>query len=249
MLVAMMSPAFPESANRRAARERLRRGRRDRRHRARWARSTCIVFFPQWIITMYEWAVRKLAPKFEEQGRQLLLSFASGLGVLRHPSRFFRVLLWTIAHWLLNGVAFLCAFRAVGITAPFSAALLLAGTDRDRRGDTERAGILRRVREDRPGGARASTAWTRRSPRAGRSASICSRSSRSRSSASDYFTKLGLPSARSAGARRPRRHDHARRAGARAGEDQPRSCACSRAKHRAITRSRPCSSAWRSATT
>jgi uncharacterized protein (TIRG00374 family) len=86
-----------------------------------------IVFFPQWIITIYEWLVRRVAPKFEEQGRALLISFASGLGVLRHPARFFRVLLWTIAHWLLNGVAFLCAFKAVGITAPYSAALLLQG--------------------------------------------------------------------------------------------------------------------------
>jgi uncharacterized protein (TIRG00374 family) len=86
-----------------------------------------IVFFPKVMITAYEWLARKVAPRYEAQGRELLLSFASGLGVLRHPSRFFRVLLWTVAHWLLNGVAFLLAFKAVGITAPFGAALLLQG--------------------------------------------------------------------------------------------------------------------------
>jgi uncharacterized membrane protein YbhN (UPF0104 family) len=68
-----------------------------------------------------------VAPRFEARGREALLAFASGLGVLRHPGRFFAVLLWTLAHWLLNGVAFLLAFRAVGITANFGAALLLQG--------------------------------------------------------------------------------------------------------------------------
>ncbi len=86
-----------------------------------------IVFFPQPILTLYEWLVRKVAPRFEARGRDALLAFASGLGVLRHPARFFAVLLWTVAHWLLNGVAFLFAFKAVGITAGFSAALLLQG--------------------------------------------------------------------------------------------------------------------------
>jgi uncharacterized protein (TIRG00374 family) len=86
-----------------------------------------IVFFPGPVITLYEWFVRRVAPRFEQRGREALLAFASGLGVLRHPARFFAVLLWTIAHWLLNAVAFLCAFKAVGIAAGFSAALLLQG--------------------------------------------------------------------------------------------------------------------------
>ena len=49
------------------------------------------------------------------------------LGVLRNPRRFFAVLLWTLAHWLLNGIAFWCAFLAVGIPAGFGGALLLQG--------------------------------------------------------------------------------------------------------------------------
>jgi glycosyltransferase 2 family protein len=86
-----------------------------------------IVFFPQPIITLYEWFARRIAPSFEARGREALIAFASGLGVLRHPGRFAAVLSWTLAHWLLNGFAFWLGFKAVGIEAPFGAALLLQG--------------------------------------------------------------------------------------------------------------------------
>ena len=86
-----------------------------------------LVFFPERLIVVFEWLVRRVAPRFEERGREALRNFASGLGVLRHPRRFFAVLLWTLAHWLLNGLAFWCAFEAVGITAGFGGALLLQG--------------------------------------------------------------------------------------------------------------------------
>jgi uncharacterized protein (TIRG00374 family) len=126
MLVAMMSPAFPDLPI-------------GGRHVSDYVVGGAIVatlalgalylivIFPQRIINLYEGITRRVAPSFEARGREALLSFASGLGVLRHPARFFAVLMWTIAHWLLNGVAFLCAFKAVGIGAPFSAALLLQG--------------------------------------------------------------------------------------------------------------------------
>jgi uncharacterized protein (TIRG00374 family) len=51
----------------------------------------------------------------------------SGLGVLRRPSLFGAVLWWTVLHWLLNAVAFWLGFMAVGVEAPFSAALFLQG--------------------------------------------------------------------------------------------------------------------------
>ncbi len=86
-----------------------------------------IVFFPQRMIGWYEVFARRVAPRLEERGRAALLSFASGLGVLRHPGRFAAVLGWTVAHWLLNAFAFWLGFKAVGIDAPFSAALLLQG--------------------------------------------------------------------------------------------------------------------------
>ena len=86
-----------------------------------------LVFFPQRLILLFERFARRVAPTFEERGREALLGFASGLGVLRNPKRFFAVLLWTLAHWLLNGIAFWCAFLAVGIPAGFGGALLLQG--------------------------------------------------------------------------------------------------------------------------
>ncbi len=50
-----------------------------------------------------------------------------GLSVLRTPSRFASVLGWTLAHWLMNALAFWFAFKAVHIDAPYSAALFLQG--------------------------------------------------------------------------------------------------------------------------
>lgn len=86
-----------------------------------------IVFFPQRMIRIYEALIHRVAPRFEERGRGILLAFASGLGVLRYPARSAAVFAWTLAHWLLNALAYWVAFRAVGIGAPFSAALLLQG--------------------------------------------------------------------------------------------------------------------------
>jgi hypothetical protein len=47
--------------------------------------------------------------------------------VLRSPGRFASVFLWTLAHWLLAAWSLWLGFQAVGITAPFTAALFLNG--------------------------------------------------------------------------------------------------------------------------
>lgn len=86
-----------------------------------------IVFFPDRLIGLYELFARRVAPRFEERGRVLLRSFADGLSVLRHPGRFFVVFTWAVAHWLMNALAFWLMFKALGIDAPFSAALFLQG--------------------------------------------------------------------------------------------------------------------------
>jgi uncharacterized protein (TIRG00374 family) len=86
-----------------------------------------IVLFPEFMIRVYEALARRVAPRFEKRGREMLLSFASGLGVLRHPGRFAAVLAWALIHWLMNALAYWVGFKAVGITAPFTAALLLQG--------------------------------------------------------------------------------------------------------------------------
>jgi uncharacterized protein (TIRG00374 family) len=49
------------------------------------------------------------------------------LSVLRTPSRFGAVMFWTVAHWLLNALAFWFGFKAVGLQAPFTAALFVQG--------------------------------------------------------------------------------------------------------------------------
>jgi uncharacterized protein (TIRG00374 family) len=124
MLVGMLDPALPEGAGRVVA---------------KWMGGGAlvmaiavvalylIVVFPDRVIRVYELFARRVAPRFEQRGREALLSFASGLGVLKHPGHALAVFGWTLAHWLLNAVAYWLAFRAVGIDAPFSAALLLQG--------------------------------------------------------------------------------------------------------------------------
>jgi uncharacterized protein (TIRG00374 family) len=86
-----------------------------------------IVLFPARIITVFELVVRRVAPRVEARGRDALLAFASGLSVLRTPSRFGAVMFWTVAHWLLNALAFWFGFKAVGLQAPFTAALFVQG--------------------------------------------------------------------------------------------------------------------------
>jgi glycosyltransferase 2 family protein len=71
--------------------------------------------------------VRRLAPLWEDRARRLVISFVSGLGVLRDARRFGAVLLWTLAHWLTNAAAFWLAFRALGLDVPVTAAFLVQG--------------------------------------------------------------------------------------------------------------------------
>ena len=59
------------------------------------------------------------------RGRDILLSFGAGLGVLRDVRRSAIVFAWALIGWLVNGTSFWIAFKAVGIEAPFSAALFL----------------------------------------------------------------------------------------------------------------------------
>jgi uncharacterized protein (TIRG00374 family) len=84
-----------------------------------------LVFFPSKLLRLFELFARRVSPAVEDRGRRVLETFVQGLSVLRRPTRFAAVFGWSIAHWLLNGVGFWLSFKAVGITAPFSAALFL----------------------------------------------------------------------------------------------------------------------------
>ena len=86
-----------------------------------------VVLFPGKVLGIYELLARRIAPRFEERGRAALVALTNGLSVLRTPSRFAAVFGWTVLHWLCNAFAFWIAFKAVGIAAPYSAALFLQG--------------------------------------------------------------------------------------------------------------------------
>ena len=84
-----------------------------------------LVYFPTQLLRLFELFARRVSPSVEERGRRVLETFMRGLSVLRSPGRFAAVFGWTVAHWLLNALGFWLAFKAVGIGAPFSAALFL----------------------------------------------------------------------------------------------------------------------------
>ena len=86
-----------------------------------------IVFFPDALIRVFEAFARRVAPKFEERGRDMLRSFASGLGVLRQPKRFAVVFFWAMAMWLVQPLGFWLGMKAIGIDVAFTAALLVQG--------------------------------------------------------------------------------------------------------------------------
>jgi uncharacterized protein (TIRG00374 family) len=84
-----------------------------------------LIFFPTQLLRLFELFARRVSPSVEERGRRVLETFINGLSVLRSPRRFATVFGWSIAHWLLNAFGIWLAFKAVGIAAPFSAALFL----------------------------------------------------------------------------------------------------------------------------
>jgi uncharacterized protein (TIRG00374 family) len=86
-----------------------------------------MVRFPNAVVRAYEKLAGHISPRLADRGGWLLRTFVSGLGVLRRPALFGEVLGWTVLHWLLNAFAFWLGFLAVGIDAPFSAALFLQG--------------------------------------------------------------------------------------------------------------------------
>ncbi len=86
-----------------------------------------IVVFPARLIGLFEAFSRRVAPRFEARGRDALVAFAGGLGVLRNPRRFAAVLFWTALHWVVNAGAIWCGFRAVGIETTLLAAFVVQG--------------------------------------------------------------------------------------------------------------------------
>ncbi len=86
-----------------------------------------MVLFPDRFVAVFERVIRRIAPRLEDKGRSAIVAVTRGLSVLRTPSRFASVFAWTVGHWLLNALAFWIGFKAVGIDAPYTAALFLQG--------------------------------------------------------------------------------------------------------------------------
>jgi uncharacterized protein (TIRG00374 family) len=84
-----------------------------------------LIFFPTQLLRLFELFARRVSPTVEDRGRRVLQTFINGLSVLRSPGRFATVFGWSIAHWVLNAFGIWLAFKAVGIAAPFSAALFI----------------------------------------------------------------------------------------------------------------------------
>lgn len=82
---------------------------------------------PARVHAVHDATMGRLAPTLSVRTRTLLEGFTSGLGVLRNPRLVTVVFFWTLVHWLCNAFAFWLGFRALGIDAPYSAALLIQG--------------------------------------------------------------------------------------------------------------------------
>lgn len=86
-----------------------------------------LLFAPDFTARMIDAVVGRVAPKLAPRVHAIVGAFVDGLRVLRSPALMTEVLVWTILHWLCNAFAFWLGFKALGIAAPFSAALLLQG--------------------------------------------------------------------------------------------------------------------------
>ena len=86
-----------------------------------------IVFFPKQFESLFAAIVRRVSPRLAERGVAMMESFANGLRVLRHPRLFASIVFWALLLWLAQATGFYIMFSAVGINAPFSAALFIQG--------------------------------------------------------------------------------------------------------------------------
>lgn len=127
MLVATLDPEFPN-------------GRMIGGHPLSWYLVPAVAFLavilagalvlllaPDRTAAIIDTVVGRIAPRFAPKVHRLLEGFVEGLHVLRSPALIAEVLWWALLHWLCNAFAFWLGFQALGLAAPFSAALLLQG--------------------------------------------------------------------------------------------------------------------------
>jgi uncharacterized protein (TIRG00374 family) len=86
-----------------------------------------VVLQPQRVLSLVGAVARRVLPRHEAALIRIVEHGVGGLAVLKDTRRFLAVLLWALAHWLVHALALYTCFVAVGIDAPFSAALFLQG--------------------------------------------------------------------------------------------------------------------------
>ncbi|MES2521095.1 MAG: lysylphosphatidylglycerol synthase transmembrane domain-containing protein [Gemmatimonadota bacterium] len=86
-----------------------------------------VVLQPARVMALVGAVARRVLPKHEATLVRLVEHGVGGLAVLKDGRRFFAVLLWALAHWLVHALALYTCFVAVGIDVPFTAALFLQG--------------------------------------------------------------------------------------------------------------------------
>ncbi len=85
------------------------------------------VLMPARVLGVVRSIATRLIPTFAERVVAFADQALGGLSVLKDARRFLEVLWWATVHWLVHALALWIGFRAVGMDAPFSAALFLQG--------------------------------------------------------------------------------------------------------------------------
>jgi glycosyltransferase 2 family protein len=80
-----------------------------------------------WLALLDRVAGALLPRRFAERLRSIADGLVAGLAALKSPGRFFGVVAWSLALWLVNAAAFALCFRAFQLPVPAEGALLLQG--------------------------------------------------------------------------------------------------------------------------
>lgn len=85
------------------------------------------VLMPARVIGLVRTVAHAMVPRLEARLVAIAEQGLGGLAVLRDGRRFVAVAWWALVHWLVHALALWIGFLAVGLDAPFSAALFLQG--------------------------------------------------------------------------------------------------------------------------
>lgn len=84
-------------------------------------------FKPEAIERVAGAVTHRLARRYAGRVQTLARNITTGFAVLRDPRRFASIFFWTLLHWVVNSLAFWLGMIAMGLDAPFSAAVLTQG--------------------------------------------------------------------------------------------------------------------------